>query len=128
MTRTLRNLQALQINTPIDEEVLVQPPKENYHNRPDIVRSMHHAKTLAKTLINNPTTDGTTIYLMAYVDDLVVGNPNTLKCFCVEGRGGALLEARNCVWGEQEALGTYLEQEAFGTYLEQEAFGTYLLE
>eukprot|EP00971_Amphidinium_carterae_P324457 6448066-Amphidinium_carterae.1 len=36
-------------NTPLDEEVLVQPPKEYYHNRPNILWSLR--KTLHGTML-----------------------------------------------------------------------------
>eukprot|EP00971_Amphidinium_carterae_P010213 201534-Amphidinium_carterae.2 len=52
------------LNTPIQEEVLVQPPKEYYHNRPNffwgnekgIVRPENIAKAMARAFVYNSTT------------------------------------------------------------------------
>eukprot|EP00971_Amphidinium_carterae_P252288 5008788-Amphidinium_carterae.1 len=83
------------LNTPINEEVLVQPPKEYYHNQPNVLwkmtKALYGLRTSPKqwqerlsTILqwmgfNRLKSDAcifankqSSIYLMAYVDDLFV--------------------------------------------------------
>eukprot|EP00971_Amphidinium_carterae_P115791 2293571-Amphidinium_carterae.1 len=93
------------LNTPIDNEVLVQPPKESYHNTPHILWRMtkalyglrtspkhwpEHLSTIPQQLgftrLKSDTcvfvNKQSTIYIMAYVDDLLaVGEIATTQPF-----------------------------------------------
>eukprot|EP00971_Amphidinium_carterae_P218045 4328493-Amphidinium_carterae.2 len=70
------------LNTPVDEEVLVQPPREYCHNRvnkPKIfVYGLGFNRLQSDACIFGNV--NATVYLTAYVDYLLVeGNPSTVK-------------------------------------------------